>query len=129
MALTTTIEQATSEPVAETPAEQRRARLESELQHFVTIVTEQMHPECIILFGSLANGRVHEWSDLDLAVIAKTELPFLDRLEQIFLHVDPHGGLDVLVYTPEEWSHLKATRLFVQQEIVEKGRVLYERTS
>jgi uncharacterized protein len=127
MAVLPTIEHGTSELAAESPDERRRARLESELQRFLPIVTEQLHPDLIILFGSLASGQVHEWSDLDLAVIAETELPFLERLEQIYLRFEPHVGLDVFVYTPKEWDDLKATRLFVQQEIVQKGRVLYER--
>lgn len=127
MAVRPTIEHGTSELAAESPAARRRARLEAELQRFLPIVTEQLHPDLIILFGSLASGQVHEWSDLDLAVIAETELPFLERLEQIYLRFEPHVGLDVFVYTPKEWDELKATRLFVQQEIVQKGRVLYER--
>lgn len=127
MAVLPTIEHGTSELAAESPAARRRARLEAELQRFLPIVTEQLHPDLIILFGSLASGQVHEWSDLDLAVIAETELPFLERLEQIYLRFEPHVGLDVFVYTPKEWDELKATRLFVQQEIVQKGRVLYER--
>lgn len=124
----TTAEREPSQPDIPSPAEQRRVRLEAELQRFLAVVTAHMHPECIILFGSLASGQVHEWSDLDVVVIAETELPFLDRLEQIFLRLEPHVGLDVLVYTPEEWRRLRATRLFVQEEIVRKGRVLYERT-
>ncbi len=127
MVLAPTIEQEASESAVATPAEQRRVRLESELQRFLTVVTEQMHPERIILFGSLANGQVHEWSDLDLAVIAETELPFFERLRRVFDWVAPTVGLDVLVYTPTEWDHLRETRLFVREEIAEKGRVLYER--
>ena len=129
MALTSTLEREIDAEDAPTLAALRRARLEAELQRFLPIVIDQMHPERIILFGSLANGQVHEWSDLDIAVIAETDLPFLDRLEQVFLLLEPHVGLDVLVYTPKEWDHLMATRLFIQQEIVQKGRVIYERTT
>ena len=55
---------------------QRRAQLTSELRRFIAIVTVQMQPERIILFGSFATGHIKEWSDLDLVVVAHTDLPF-----------------------------------------------------
>lgn len=123
----TVLAQETSEPAVASPAEQRRARLEAELERFLAIVIDQMHPERIILFGSLVTGQVHEWSDLDLVVVAETELPFLERLRVISELLTPRVGTDVFVYTPNEWEHLRQTRLFVQEEMVQKGRVLYER--
>jgi hypothetical protein len=39
----------------------------------------------------------------------------------------PQVGVDVLVYTPEEFEQLSKERAFVRQEIVAKGRVIYER--
>lgn len=115
------------EHMATSAAERRRGELQAELDRFVTIVVEQMQPERIVLFGSFAQGRVHEWSDLDIAVVAPTELPFYERLDRVFRNVQPRVGLDLLVYTPEEWDELRATRPFIQEEIVAKGRVLYER--
>ncbi len=127
MASSTAIEEGTNTPALPSPAECRRTRLEAELQRFLAIVTEQMDPERIILFGSLANGQVHEWSDLDLVVITETELPFFERLRRVFNWIAPTVGMDVLVYTPAEWEHLRVARLFVREEIAEKGRVIYER--
>ena len=107
--------------------DQRRAQLASELRRFIAIVTSQMRPERIILFGSFATGHVKEWSDLDLVVVAHSDLPFYQRLDQVYRSVEPRVGLDVLVYTPDEWADLTANRRFIQEEIVAKGRVLYER--
>lgn len=39
----------------------------------------------------------------------------------------PQVGVDILVYTPTEFSQLRQERTFIQDEIVNKGRVLYER--
>jgi predicted nucleotidyltransferase len=108
-------------------AERRRVQLEGELARIVAVVTQQMQPELIVLFGSFAQGHLGEWSDLDLVVIAETDLPFYQRLDQVFRSVQPKVGLDVLVYTPDEWAELSATRPFVQEEVIKKGRVLYER--
>ena len=115
---------------ADEAIDQRRAHLTSELHRFIAIVTAQMQPERIILFGSFASGRIgriKEWSDLDVVVVAHTDLPFYQRLDQIYRIVEPQVGLDVLVYTPEEWDDLTATRRFIREEVVEKGRMLYER--
>lgn len=107
--------------------EQHAQRLASELDRFVRLVAEQLHPERIILFGSYADGRIDEWFDLDLVVIAETGLPFYERLKQVILLVRAEVGLDVVVYTPEEWEQLKRDRLFIREEIASKGRVVYER--
>jgi predicted nucleotidyltransferase len=108
-------------------AQQRTVALQEELRRFIAIVAEQMEPERIILFGSLALGQVHEWSDLDLVVIADTNLPFFERLRCITEWVLPSVGMDVLVYTPAEWAHLVVNRRFVRDEIAAKGKVVYER--
>ena len=53
----------------------RERLLRQELARFIDIVVEQIQPEQIFLFGSLAAGQVHEWSDLELVVIADIDLP------------------------------------------------------
>ncbi len=110
-----------------TTVEQRAQQLTSELDRFVQVVVEYMHPERIILFGSFANGPIHEWSDLDLVVVAETDLPFYERLKQVILLVRAQVGIDVVVYTPHEWEEMQRDRLFVRVEIAGKGRVIYER--
>jgi hypothetical protein len=107
------------------PAERRRRQLQGELDRFIPIVIDQLHPQCIIVFGSFAQSRVTEWSDLDLVIVADTDLPFYQRLDRVYRSVVPQVGLDVLVYTPAEWADLIANRRFVQEEILQKGRVLF----
>ena len=58
----------------------RKAALEAELARVLPIIIDQYQPEKIILFGSLATGEVHEWSDIDLAIIKETDLNYFDRL-------------------------------------------------
>ncbi len=71
--------------------------------------------------------RIHEWSDVDLVVIRKTELPFLKRVREALLLLQPEVGVDIIIYTPEEFAQLRRERRFVQEEIIKKGEVLYER--
>ena len=110
-------------------AEQRRTLLEAELERWVRLLIENYNPQRILLFGSLATGAVDEWSDVDLVIVKETPLRFLDRIREVLELLHPRVGLDVLVYTPEEFDRLTQERGFVRQEILEKGQLLYERAS
>jgi predicted nucleotidyltransferase len=110
-------------------AEERRALLEAELGRWVRLLIENYNPQRILLFGSLATGEVDEWSDVDLVVVKETSLRFLDRIREVLQLLHPRVGVDVLVYTPEEFDRLTQERGFVRQEILEKGQLLYERAS
>ena len=107
---------------------QRRALLEAELKRYIKQLREEYDPECILLFGSLASGNVEEWSDIDLVIIKETKSRFLERIREVMQLLRPQVGVDVLVYTPEEFARLSKERAFVRQEILEKGKVLYERS-
>jgi len=92
------------------------------------ILIREYQPEKLILFGSVAQGDIHEWSDLDLVVIKKTDKPLLERIEEVLRLIRPKVGLDVLIYTPEEVEDLvDERRVFVLDEIIYKGAVAYER--
>lgn len=80
------------------------------------------------MFGSLATGDIHEWSDLDLVVVGDSPLPFLSRTKEILSQFRPKVGMDILVYTPQEWEMLSRERQFVEREIMAKGKVVYDRT-
>jgi predicted nucleotidyltransferase len=70
---------------------------------------------------------VGEWSDIDLVVVKETDRRFLDRTKNVLQLLQPRVGVDVLVYTPQEFERLARERNFVRTEIRGKGRVLYER--
>ncbi len=105
----------------------RKKLLEQELARYLRLLTEHGNPEKVILFGTLATGRINEWSDIDLVVVEQTELSFFERLRQIRKLLQPRVGIDVMVYTPEEFNQLSAERTFFRDEIVAKGKVVYER--
>lgn len=106
------------------PDEERRARLELELQR-MTALFPRMGVKKAILFGSLARGDVAESSDIDLILIKDTTKKLSDRLEEALVTLDPRVSLDVLVYTPEEFEDLLETTPLLQ-DAVREGRVIYE---
>ena len=107
----------------------RRAELERELARYIDALVEHENPQQIIVFGSLATGDIHEWSDIDLVIVNETDLPFMKRLHKARRLIQPREAVDILYYTPEEFVTLSKERLFVQDEIIQKGRTLYERHS
>ncbi|NJR61020.1 MAG: nucleotidyltransferase domain-containing protein [Cyanobacteria bacterium CRU_2_1] len=105
----------------------RQHLLEAELHRYVEVLCEHYDPESIWVFGSMATGAIHEWSDIDLIVVKDTPKRFLERTKEVMQLLQPKVGLDVLVYTSVEFDQLRQNRAFVRDEIVNKGKVLYER--
>jgi predicted nucleotidyltransferase len=105
---------------------ERKKLLDQELARYVRLLTEHGNPEKVILFGTLAKGWVHEWSDIDLVVVEQTHLPFFQRLRKVRKLLQPKVGMDIMVYTPEEFTRLCAERPFFREEIIEKGKIIYE---
>lgn len=101
-------------------------------QRIINRIVKDYQPEKIILFGSAATGKIDKDSDLDLAIIKQTKKRFYDRIGEV-LHLlwsnrpTPGIGTDVLVYTPQEFAQMQKDNYFVRDEIVKKGRILYEK--
>jgi predicted nucleotidyltransferase len=114
---------------SELASERRRESLDAELARWLPLLIEFQDPDKIIVFGSYSADEIHEWSDVDMVVVKETEARFLDRTREVLLLLKPRVGLDVLVYTPEEFERLSQERMFVREEIVQKGKVIYERDS
>ncbi len=107
---------------------ERQKKLAEALDQILRILTAHYRPEKIILFGSMANANVREWSDLDLVIIKETTQPFLQRLKEVALLCRASVGVDYLVYTPAELAQMMAEKNpFILQEVLRRGKVLYER--
>lgn len=88
---------------------------------------QEHHIEKAILFGSIARNDASRHSDLDLILIQKTSLRFLDRYDGLlasFNQALPEWHVDILIYTPEELAGISERR-FIRQAL-EEGKILYE---
>lgn len=85
-------------------------------------------PERLYLFGSWARGEEDELSDLDVVVIKETDSQFLDRLREAsrFLPINL-GGVDILVYTPDEFATMKREGNAFADMITEEAVLIYDR--
>ena len=103
--------------------------LERELNRWLPLLIAHEQPDKIILFGSYCAGEIGEWPDLDMVIVKETDAPFLDRTRRVLALLHPRVGLDVLVYTPEEFEQMSRERAFLRDEIIAKGQVIYERSN
>ena len=101
----------------------RKKLLNQELKRYIRLLIKHGSPEKLILFGTLAQGELHEWSDIDLVVVEETDLPFYQRLRKIRELIQPQVGLDIVVYTPEEFDQLKRIALSLEKKSLLKERL------
>ena len=79
----------------------------------------------IILFGSFATGNIHQWSDIDVAIIKKTDKRYFDRINELCECIQYEVGIQFLIYTPEEIDQaIRDNNYFVLNEILKKGRMI-----
>ena len=97
------------------------------LQNIVQRIVTGMRPEKIILFGSYAYGDPSPDSDLDILVIMNTKERPAERVLAISRLLRPRPfPMDILVRTPSEIAAALEQRDSFIQEILARGKVLYE---
>ncbi|MDR2583595.1 MAG: nucleotidyltransferase domain-containing protein [Fibromonadaceae bacterium] len=109
-------------------------------QYFIEEMTErlkELKPRKVILFGSYAKGTETEDSDLDVLVVldsnerSKTFSELMERSKPVSAavrEVRKKMAMDLIVYTMAEFEFLRKQKDFFVEEIVETGKILYEKT-
>jgi predicted nucleotidyltransferase len=105
----------------------RQLLLKRELERFLRLLAGIPDLDRVVVFGSMAGGPLHAWSDIDLVIVQRTKLPFMQRIHAARRLLRPRVATDIFVYTPQEFANLCKERLFFQEEILRRGKVLYER--
>jgi predicted nucleotidyltransferase len=91
-------------------------------------IVDELKPEKIILFGSYAYGKPTPHSDVDLLVILKTSASLKERSWRVSRLLLPRPfPVDILVKTPKEIEKALKSGDFFLEEIITRGKVLYER--
>lgn len=102
---------------------------EETLREIVDRIATAVHPQAIILFGSHARGEAGPDSDLDLMIIAESNEPRIERYGKVRKLFRGMGiGMDILVYTPDEFAQFQSVPGSLTNAILNEGRVLYGRT-
>jgi len=103
-------------------------RIETSLiEEIVRRIVETIHPEKIILFGSLARREARPGSDMDLLVIVDSKEPRYRRSAPLYgILSDILIPMDILVYSPEEVEEWSGVRQAFVTTAIREGKVLYE---
>ncbi len=110
--------------------EEERERPAALLRSEVERLTEELcrlGAKKIVLFGSMARGRLDLFTDIDLLVVMDSDLPFVERSGWVYRKLMPRVEADIIVYTEEEFKALK-DRPFLRKALAE-GVVRYEKKS
>jgi uncharacterized protein len=97
------------------------------LQSIVQRIVAGVHPQKIVLFGSYAYGTPSPDSDLDILVVMTTTERPAQRVLVVSRLLRPRPfPMDILVRTPGEITTAVEHRDSFIQEILTRGKVLYE---
>lgn len=98
--------------------DKRKSRLIQQLKEF----KQRNRISKLYLFGSMASGKTHPWSDVDLLVVARRfrGKGLLERAPGLYMDWDLDYPVDFLCYTPDEFNKLRK-RIGIVKETVEKG--------
>lgn len=104
----------------------REGIIKSELNKILSLVALDSSVERVYLFGSGVDPvQLHDESDIDLCIVQQTNRRFYDRLAEWIDRIQPEVGLDLVVYTPEEFEEMTRSNHFVRSEITQKGKEIY----
>ena len=101
-------------------------KINAQIKNLCRQIVEGFNPQKIILFGSHAYGKPNEDSDVDLLVIMPFEGRNSQKSIEIISLVKTKLPLDLLVRTSEQVKQRIEMEDFFMQDIVSKGKVLYE---
>jgi predicted nucleotidyltransferase len=91
-------------------------------------IVAALEPEKVILFGSYAHGRPTSDSDVDLLIVMETEeRPSQRRRRVSRLFRERPFPMDIIVRTPAEIRESVSRVDPFIHEILQRGKVLYER--
>jgi uncharacterized protein len=98
----------------------------AEIKSVCKQIVDNFQPEKVVLFGSYAYGTPTEDSDIDLLVVMPYTGNELEQMVKVRRRLKSKYPLDVLVKTAAQLKARNELGDFFIQEILEKGKILYE---
>ena len=100
----------------------------NQIEEFGRRIEKEFTPEKIVLFGSYASGKAKEDSDVDLLVVAETDIAAGKRYSAVRkLAADMSASFDIIVKTPDEYKRWRSVVNNIVYFADKYGKVLYER--
>ena len=98
----------------------------NQIKEFGQQIGRQFGAERVVLFGSYAQGYATEDSDVDLLVIIPFEGRSVEQSVRIRMELRPKFPVELIVRTPQKVRQRLEMGDGFMQEILQKGKVLYE---
>ena len=99
---------------------------EQDIQQVAKRLGQAANARQVILFGSYARGEATESSDVDLLIIAESNLPRFKRSRALYKLLRPYPfGMDLLVYTPQEIETGRQSPVSFVSTVLREGKTLY----
>ncbi|OHB67748.1 MAG: hypothetical protein A2V70_05935 [Planctomycetes bacterium RBG_13_63_9] len=101
---------------------------ERQIEQVAVRLGQAAEAQRVVLFGSHARGEADETSDVDLLIVAESELPRFKRSRELYKLLRPYPfAMDLIVYTPQEIERGKRSPISFVSTVLREGKTLYER--
>lgn len=104
----------------------RTATTLNDIRYVVQQIVERFEPQKVILFGSYADGKPTDDSDVDLLVVMDGDEEPIHTAARISAAIDHPFALDIVVSKPSTLEASFKRRGNFATEIMTRGVVLYE---
>jgi predicted nucleotidyltransferase len=101
---------------------QDRARLQAETQRLVEQL-KALGAVQVILFGSLARGRISLFSDIDLLVLFDREQSAHELTRWVYQNINAAEAIDILAFDRRAFRQVRDRPFF--RKILNEGKVLH----
>ena len=102
---------------------------QKQINEIIAIIRDAINPVSIYLFGSSISENYNQDSDIDLLIVAPSKDRPVERrtkLRKLLIEYDRKIGLDLLVYTPEEYNMLINEPSSFIHTITKSGSIIYD---
>lgn len=101
---------------------------ERDINKVAAHIATAANAERIILFGSYARGEAGKNSDVDFMIIAESSLPRFKRSRELYKLFKPYPfGMDLIVYTPQEFERGRKSPVSFVSTVLREGKTIYVR--
>lgn len=111
------------------PGSAQRTESDTRLDRFLAVLRPLLlehSAESAWLVGSRARGTAAPESDIDLIIVAPTSRPPVDRFrDYLSAVVEADTGVDLFVYTPEEFERLRSEGRPFLSHAMESAKSVY----
>jgi len=109
--------------MADVPKITRQRELEAEINFLVPRLV-MAGAKLVLAHGAVARGEATADSKINLIVVAESEFPFRERQGHFRAKLKSREPVDIIVYTPAEFSRAREESALVRLALAE-GRVVY----